>query len=704
MTLDSAEKWIIAFVFGSVMVGIYSWSRFDEPSYDSQSEYFSRYKPRFSTSYARYARAKWAYVGAMILIYVVFSLVPELFNTIVNMGTAGDRPKTVEGLPLAAALGLVTLQNVPGLKELERRIRGSLHSVARIPDCVRRTVAQMRSSLFTFEQGAYECQTKKLNSQLAINSQQSLTLTKLTDEDEILHIWYCVGCVLGALSERRRDRVGIDAIFFAYYREEFDSIAAKHVALVELVRQHLSECLQGNTPADLGTLTEIRDLRDRLYTFVACGVHSTVKDEADSLDIVKRLGFSIPDDPPKARLHVVGPLAGLSFISLAMLSIFTGCSTQAFSEYVLLRVGRVWIEGFRVPTDTLGFFAWSWTTAAFYFTTIFGALAIRNSKIARREWFDINDLHRERPLLRYVTPILVGTAFGSFTLSIIAVIGGPGFKASFGEAGGAIAQSLPWFPLATVMALIVVVLSDSEPKDDRFWRNTVVHGVVGALIMTLIGFLTSRLSISISLAAFAEKKQLELTHEVFWTGIYTSLFIAAQIGLFAFVLCVIAQVAERYITCARSFAGKHVDLVTGRGREFSIFLDESGEASLFAANREVSRNEAVSRRGQWQLFPEGTAVKWSASSGEGHCTIGDFGLIRQYGDSVIYDGYVGQFSAKKKPVFDARADVRSDDDDCVPFRRSRAAGQINGALAPASPQPDLRQALAVRSVAEEIRS
>jgi hypothetical protein len=56
MMLDSG-KWIIAFRFGMVTVVLYSWSRFDEPSYDSQSEYFSRYKPKFSTSYARYARA-----------------------------------------------------------------------------------------------------------------------------------------------------------------------------------------------------------------------------------------------------------------------------------------------------------------------------------------------------------------------------------------------------------------------------------------------------------------------------------------------------------------------------------------------------------------------------------------------------------------------------------------------------------------------
>jgi hypothetical protein len=704
MTLDSPEKWTIAFVFGLVTVVMYSWSRFDEPSYDSQSEYFSRYKPRFATSYARYARAKWAYVGAMILVYVVFSLVPELFNTFVNIGAAGDRPKTTEGLaPLAIALGLVTLQAIPGLKELERRIRGFLHSLARIPDCVRRTVAQMRSSPFTFEPSAFECQTRKLVSRLDIKNQQPVGLTKLTDDDEILHTWYCVGCVLGALSERRRDSVGIDPIFFAYYRDQLDGISAKHVALVDLVSGHLSECLRGNTPADLGTLSEIRDLRDRLYTFVACGVHSTVKDEADSLDMVKRLGFCLTDEPPKEVLNFFGPLAGLSFISLAMLSIFTGCLTWVFSEHVSLWVGRVWIQGLPVPTDILGYFTWSWTTAAFYFTAIFGALAIRKSKIARREWFDINNLHRERPLIRYITPILVGTALGSFTLSIIAVIGGPGFKASFGEAGVAIALLLPWFPLAMVMASIVVVLSDGQLKDDRFWPSAVAHSIVGALIMTVTGYLMSRLVISRSLVDFAAGRQLELTDEVLRIGNYTSLFIGILIGLFAFVLCVIAQIAERYVTRARLSAVKHVDLITGQGPEFSIFLDKSGEASLFAANSDVSNNEAVSRRGQWQLFPEGTAMKWSAGSGEGHSKVGDFGLIRRYGDSVIYEGYLGQFSAKKKPVFDAQADV-SNDDDGVPVRRFRKAGQMNGALAAASSQPDLMQAVVVRSVAEEMRS
>lgn len=601
MMLDSAENWIIAFAFGAVMVGMCSWSRFDEPSCDSQSEYFSRYKPRFSTSYGRYARAKWAYVGVMMVVYVALSCVPGLVNVFASL-RASDDSKTIGGLPLAVALALVTLQNVPGLKELEKRIRGFLHSVARIPDCVRRTVAQMRSSPFNFEPGVYQCQTKKLSAQPGTASPLTGDLSKLRDDDEILHTWYCVGSVLAALSERRRDGVGIDSIFFANYRDELDSIAAKHIALVDLVREHVGECLKGNSPTDLGTLSEVRDLRDRLYTFVACGVHSTVRNEADSLDVVARLGFSIAHDPGRGHGHAIGPLAGLSFISLAMLSILTGYSTEAFSEFVLGQVGGDWLTGLGIPTGTLGLFAWTWLTAAFYFSTIFGTLAVRNARIARREWFDLNDLNRERPLLRYVTPIVVGTALGAITLSIIAVVGA---RISSGEAGTAIIGALPWFPLATVMAAIVVVLSDGRLMEDGFWRSTAARAGLGALIMALIGFLTSRLSIPISLTAFATGNKIDLTDAVRQIGIYTSFFIAAQIGLLAFVLCVIAQVAERYITRGRlpSAAGKFVELITRQGPEFSIVLDDACEAPFLppTGRRKTLRPRGVGADGNSSL-------------------------------------------------------------------------------------------------------
>src|SRR5262245_61708379 len=161
--MTGIDRWMLALGFGAIVVAMYSWTRFDEPSYDSQSEYFARYKPRFATSSQRYWRAKWSYVGAITLTFFVFSLVPEPFIGLAGLDPNAEQPKLGEAaIPLAVALALITLENTPGLKDIERRIRGFLHAFARIPDRVRRSVAQMRSSPFNFTPTALGALTRKL--------------------------------------------------------------------------------------------------------------------------------------------------------------------------------------------------------------------------------------------------------------------------------------------------------------------------------------------------------------------------------------------------------------------------------------------------------------------------------------------------------------------------------------------------------------
>lgn len=72
-------------------------------------------------------------------------------------------------------------------------------------------------------------------------------------------------------------------------------------------------------------------------------------------------------------------------------------------------------------------------------------------------------------------------------------------------------------------------------------------------------------------------------------------------------------------------------------------------------------------------------------------------MIRRSADSVVYEGYVDQFSAKKKPVFEARVDERSYDNRMSSKRRREPR-------APAGAQPDLKTAVAVGSVAKEMRT
>ena len=710
MALDGITGWIIATGFGAFMVGMYSWTRFDEPSYDTQSEYFSRYKPRYSTSKSRYARAKWAYIGAIILFYGIFCLVPELFTAIGQIDATNGNSKSLEGsnVPLAIALAIITLQNAPGLKDLERRIRGFLHSFARIPEGVRRTVAQMRGSPFTFESQAIRSQTRKLGLQIGNTPDELASLNKLIHEDEVLHGWFGIGSVLFRLSEQNRATTGIDPLFFDYYKDELDSINLKHLAIAGPVR----ELLAGHFPAnaapvlykgaeqDSEALREVRDLRDRLYTFIACGVHSSAKSDAASFEIVRKLGFAITPSGVEAQ-DFVGPLAGLAAIVFAILSIFTGFTTQLFRTNVLLPVGQVWQDAFPVPREPLELYAWTLSSAAFYFIAILGALALRNSRISNREWFDINNLDRETPVLRYITPTLLGTALGCVTLTLIALINGPAFNVTFHGIGGALMQgleqALPWVPLATVMAFIAILLSDAQLKYDGSWlRKVLTRACYGALVMGVVGFLTSTLILWNGIESYAVKHGLEVTSKVEKARLLLALYLAAQISLVALALCVIIQVRELYTGRSRSLAGRQMRAVTVQGPMFYISLDVDGKAVL----SDSAKGAAVLCEGQWQQFPEGTVIKWIAPS-DVSSKAGNVGLISTYGDSLIYEGYVDGFAGTAQFIFQIHLLTKSAARGVWQLPRA-IAGEPNGQVAAvAELEPAIvAPAIMVRELAE----
>jgi hypothetical protein len=211
------------------------------------------------------------------------------------------------------------------------------------------------------------------------------------------------------------------------------------------------------------------------------------------------------------------------------------------------------------------------------------------------------------------------------------------------------------------MAFIAVLLSDSPLEKGGSWRMPLIRAACGATAMALVGLLMSRISISIGLAEFAENKGLELTTEVMRTGVYVSLFIAVNIGLLVFVLCMIAAVAERYTAGARCLADQYIDIITRQGPEFCVFFDDSGVASLLVPSQGDVTNAPLLCRGHWQLFPEGTAVVWDYEADEHRCKAGNYGLISSYGNAMIYEGFAQQFSGRADFFGQVRlrTDVRS---------------------------------------------
>ncbi|MCP3467906.1 MULTISPECIES: hypothetical protein [unclassified Bradyrhizobium] len=649
--------WLAALGFGAMIIGVYFWSRFDEPSYEGTSEYFVRYKPKFSTSRRRYLRAKLGYVFAILIVFFILSAVPEIFYALLPEELSQKAPKPSDTtLPLGVALMLIAFQTIPRLNEGERRIRGLLHSVARIPESIRRTVAQLRGFPFHCSAAAVALQTRKLGVQIGKSGQEPANLSKLIFEDDFLHVWYNTGCVLSALSENNQASTNIDPLFYDYYKEELDSINDRHIALALPVRKYLTERLRANSNPDAvpdpAAIREVRNLRDRLYTFVACGVRSSVRNDAESLDIISKLGFAVRPDPPRERR--IEALVWLSLAALSILSVFAVWTTQLFENFVLK--DEQTIEALKVPTELPGQFFWSWSTDAFYFFAILGALLIRGVHIGRREWFDINNFDRERPILRYAKPILLGGALGYIALVLIALlVGGQVLKVEARDISKglveAVTQTLPWAPLAIVIAGVALWLGDSPVQDARpSWTRILGRAVVGALVMMAAGFFTS------SLAQPAVR-------QVGIASIYMSLFVAMQIGLVAFVLCIIVQISELYTDRGRSFAGQFIEASSRQGRLFSMYLHRDGTACLLSPNGGGLKSSAVRCQGHWQQFPEGTAVRWDGE-GDACGKAGGFGLMSAFGDSLIYEAYAERFSGT--PDFVAQLNMRASVDTTRP--------------------------------------
>ena len=221
-------------------------------------------------------RAKWGYIVAILLLYFLFALVPEIFAAFTGGAVELNKEKFGEAaVPLAAALVLMAVEKTKVLNDFERKVRGFLHAFARIPDSVRRTVAQMKSSPFNFTPRAIASLTRRLGLD-AGGSAAPANFNALLEEDDLLHTLAqrrrASDRALGAEPRPLRHRCSVLRILSRRARQN-DRPAHR-------ARRARSPALggaRGRRRWRFLAPKEIRDLRDRLYAFIACGVHPSLK-------------------------------------------------------------------------------------------------------------------------------------------------------------------------------------------------------------------------------------------------------------------------------------------------------------------------------------------------------------------------------------------------------------------------------------------
>jgi hypothetical protein len=647
--LTDTVQWIVALCVGVTVVWLNSWSQFDEPSYDTQTEALKPYKPRFTTYRTSYIRAKLSYISAFLALFLAFVFVPDLFFVLFPDSKSLNSSPMI--LPALIAVTLVAFTRTPVSKDLERRLRSFFHEIANIPEGVRKTISQIRRSDYLPHDDNLNVQTARLDFANGGKHFDRGLLAHLLRDDLITKLWHSIGTLLFSLSPDNRAMVDINSSFLEIYKQELSSIYTKHNDLSKLVRHRIDEI--ASNPASLrpplvmdsDTLlqNELETLQERLYVFIACAVRSSVKTETEASNVLRQLGF-VRAQPFRLRGNIrttILMIIQLSSIGILILSVFTAFLTSAFIDSVLTPLGSDWTGAFLIPTSIPQTYAWTWTTAIFYGITMLATIGVREARISQRKWSDLNAEHRQRPVEHYAGPALIGTTVGSATLVLVAAVDGPGFELSIkglSEIQEGLRLALPWFPLAGAMSLICLWLVDVDLKE--LDTRVAILSAVGGCFMAIIGVCTAFYSVKTTAVLFAAQHQLTINDMVQDTILKVSIFIAVQIGIITTLLCAVVQISHFFISKAQSLCGNALTMATFRGTPFTIKLDRGGSAQFESAG---CANAATSpRNGRWMRFPEGTVVRWDErTSGIRDTTIGIFTCSE--GD-LVYEEYDGDIA------------------------------------------------------------
>ena len=355
---------------------------------------------------------------------------------------------------------------------------------------------------------------------------------------------------------------------------------------------------------------------------------------------------------------IIGLITIMSLAVTVIVSIFSIFLTEYFDTSWLAPLGERWRAALPVPQGTLQIFIWTWSTAAFYLTSIVCAFAIRNTRIKRCEWFDLNGSVQRRPIKRYFLPVLLGGASGCIVLLLIAFTGGPGFRLGpkafleiVQDLGVAGRQTLPWLPLSFVATFVAVWLGDANIVDIDHNRRTklVARAIVGGLLVGLVGLITSHISISVGITNFGVVHGLRVTDQVVQVANYLNLYMAFMIALFVCAMFLVVQVSILLVERSRCLAGNYFKASSPRGPMFTIFLDYAGQALMFAADVKQFFDAKPILCGEWTQFPEGTVVQWAEKIDHPNCAA-NRALITSHGQRLIYKGYDGRISTAPQIV------------------------------------------------------
>ena len=659
------------------MVLVFSWERFDEPSYSkNETEFFRIFAPRFSAIRKRYNLSRLFYILIMITTFFLFSTFPRLVSPLISIETF-TAFSTGPAWPLFVSTLILGIQNAPGFKELERKIRSGLHAIAEIPQGVRRTVSLLMGAKFNFSH-YYDLIIKSNPEFRELDSEK---LDQLVHNDRVTRRWVKVSSLIYALRQKYDDSLPGDLLpvssihhdFLSIYRDEFDYLSSRQGALRDEYRDHV---IRINAKADINVdeelqfLTKLKNLRDRVYTFLACGIRSSHLTDQEIDDVFNRLGFQIQSRRPFEFNYL--PLLCFGLLAV-FLSIVVTIATIEYLDYVKeMTAGSFEIYAnyalLLIPKTTAQQFLWSVFSALFYSAAISGALSLRAVKLAKGTWFDRQKSGKDYPIQNYVLAIFIGGFFGYLSLYIVA---GLDFTVSafttdkdFTTEGlrntlrSSVIVNLYWTPVVMVMCAFVLYYVDTNHITHGISKIATTAAIQGILTGGL-GFVSAGIAIVhirdglYNQVTIAQMDSSLLADIDFQAQLFIGILIAIFSGTIGFLFLVFSRKEQK----ERSIVGKSIELETSSSENYllTIFLNGTAEAKL----------DEIDQRGTWVWYPDMLVVNWEYSENtedRNSIDLGVFGFVTNFDNTIFYEGY-SDFNSLKIPQFTAIGRIRNGSSD-----------------------------------------
>jgi hypothetical protein len=453
----------LAFFAAAVIVVLYCWPKFDEPSVaKNDNDFITQFLPRDLASPKEYTYGLATYIVSMLTVLAALSALGPPVLKLVGL----EAPTTAAGAtPIVVALAMVGLApNVPVLKELELALRRFAHRRAFIPTAAKATAERLTAAKFDFAQ----YQSAEVLGSDEMSGVKPADLA--AERGSIEYSWARLCCLCYALRLREdEDTEGLDRDLLNSYRRDVESIYERRdmlAAQMAQLREH---------PDDQVVRKElrlkIRDSLQKLYVLIGCSTRLCGRSRS-KIDVALR-GFGFELDPLRSEPHqgdvmIVG-LAVMAGIVLAI------C-------YAATEIGKLglWTASDYFPTRPYEAFIWSLSVLLTHVVAILSADRIRGAMIKSERWFDPEDAVPKRSVANYIR---VGLACALVGYVVLVAFGATQQTPTWAMAQGA----MPYALMPAVTGAFYAAHVDNAELNSRPSRlfeitlQAVMTGVVGLI-------------------------------------------------------------------------------------------------------------------------------------------------------------------------------------------------------------------------------